>query len=59
MARNCRKKKSDEAEKQKNVGAVDQSSVQSTSSTASVGAVCLDEFNNSRIWTWETGHGDF
>ena len=38
MARDCRKKKSDEAQKQKNVGAVDQSSVQSTSSTASVGA---------------------
>ena len=41
MARDCRKKKADEAEKQKNVGAVDQSSVQSTSSTASVGAVAL------------------
>ena len=38
---NCRKKKADEAQKQKNVGAVDQSSVQSTSSTASVGAVAL------------------
>ena len=31
----------DEAQKQKNVGAVDQSSVKSTSSTASVGAVAL------------------
>ena len=41
MARDCRKKKADEAQKQKNVGAVDQSSVQSTSSTASVGAVAL------------------
>ena len=41
MARDCRKKKSDEAQKQKNVGAVDQSSVKSTSSTASVGAVAL------------------
>ena len=41
MARDCRKKKADGAQKQKNVGAVDQSSVQSTSSTASVGAVAL------------------
>ena len=41
MARDCRKKKADEAQEQKNVGAVDQSSVQSTSSTASVGAVAL------------------
>ena len=41
MARDCRKKKADDAQKQKNVGAVDQSSVQSTSSTASVGAVAL------------------
>ena len=41
MARDCRKKKADEVQKQKNVGAVDQSSVQSTSSTASVGAVAL------------------
>ena len=49
MARDCRKKKSDEAQKQKNVGAVDQSSVKSTSSTANVGAVALNS----------TGHGDF
>ena len=41
MARDWRKKKADEAQKQKNVGAVDQSSVQSTSSTAGVGAVAL------------------
>ena len=42
MARDCRKKKkADEAQQQKNVGAVDQPSVQSTSSTASVGAVAL------------------
>ena len=41
MARDCRKKKADEVQKQKNVGAVDQSSVHSTSSTASVGAVAL------------------
>ena len=41
MASDCRKKKADEAQKQKNVGAVDQSSVQSTSLTASVGAVAL------------------
>ena len=41
MARDCRKKKADDAQKQKKVGAVDQSSVQSTSSTASVGAVAL------------------
>ena len=41
MARDCRKKKTDDAQKQKNLGAVDQSSVQSTSSTASVGVVAL------------------
>ena len=41
MAGDCRKKKADDAQKQKNVGAVDQSSVQSTSSTASVGVVAL------------------
>ena len=41
MARDCRKKKADDAQKQKNVGAVDQSSVQSISSTASVGAMAL------------------
>ena len=41
MARDCCKKKADDAQKQKNVGAVDQSSVQSTSSTGSVGAVAL------------------
>ena len=41
MARDCRKKKADDAQKQKNAGAIDQSSVQSTSSTASVGAVAL------------------
>ena len=41
MARDCRKKKADDAQKQKNVCAADQSSVQSTSSTASVGAVAL------------------
>ena len=40
MARDCRKKKADGALKQKNVGAVE-SSVHSTSSTASVGAVAL------------------
>ncbi len=37
----CRKKKADDAQKQKNVGVVYQSSVQSISSTASVGAVAL------------------
>ena len=41
MARDCCKKKADDAQKQKNVGAVDESSVQSSSSTASVGAVAL------------------
>ena len=41
MARDCRKKKADDAQKQRHVGAVDQSTVQSTSSTASVGAVAL------------------
>ena len=40
-ARDGRKRKADDAQKQRNVGAVDQSSVQSTSSAASVGAVAL------------------
>ena len=41
MARDCREKEADEALNQKHVSVVDQSSVQSTSSTASVGAVAL------------------
>ena len=59
MARDCRKKKADEAQKQKNVEAVDQSSVQSTLLDGECWCCGFGEFNVGSIWTWQTGHGDF
>ena len=55
MARDCRKKKADDAQKQRNVGAV--CSVDFVDGEC--GCCSLGEFNTIWCWSWQAGHGDF